>query len=237
MEAYERLQRYDIPTEILCVVNAFNAEHPIEVYEFFRQLDVKFLTFLPLVESDGCHMSERSVQARAWGEFLCAVFDLWQAQDIGRIKVQIFEEALRTAFGIEHSLCIFRKTCGGVPVLETNGDLYSCDHYVTPEHRLGNLNETTLADLLDSPAQQAFGQAKWDTLPAQCLACEVLGMCHGGCPRNRLATTPEGESGLNVLCEGYKRFFLHCTPLIETLAQVWQGGRTVGQCDGGRERR
>jgi len=181
------------------------------------------LTFLPLVEPvHGGGVSDRTVPAEAWGEFLCTIFDLWQARDIGGIKVQIFEEALRTAFGLEHSLCIFRKTCGRVPVLENNGDLYSCDHYVTSEHRLGNLNKTSLGDLLNSPQQQAFGQAKWDALPSLCRHCEVLDMCHGGCPRNRLVTTPNDEHGLNVLCEGYKRFFLHGTPFVEALAQVWR---------------
>jgi len=223
LEAYERLQRHGIATEILCVVNAHNVQHPVAVYEFFRGIDVRFLTCLPLVERlDANRVSERTVQAEAWGEFLCTIFDLWQAQDIGRLKVQIFEEALRTAFGLEHSLCIFRKTCGGVPVLETNGDLYSCDHYVTPEHKLGNLNETSLGDLLTGPQQQAFGRVKWESLCSQCRDCEVLAMCHGGCPKNRFVSTPHEETSLNHLCAGYKQFFLHCTPFIETLAQVWK---------------
>ena len=219
LESYKRLQGHGIATEILCVVNAQNVQHAVEVYELFRTLDVRFLTFLPLVERrDGNCVSERTVLAADWGEFLCTIFDLWQARDIGRIKIQIFEETLRAAFGLEHSLCILRKTCGRVPALETNGDLYSCDHYVTPEYRLGNLNASTLAGLLECPQQQAFGRAKWDSLPGPCLACDVLAMCHGGCPKNRFALTPQGEFGLNVLCEGYKRFFLHCRPLIEALA-------------------
>ena len=223
LEAYGRLQRHDIPTEILCVVNASNVGHATEVYSLFRQMNVKFVTFLPLVEPlDGGGVSRRSVSAAAWGEFLCQVFDLWQAEDIGRIKVQIFEEALRTAFGLEHSLCIFRKSCARVPILETGGDLYSCDHFVTGEHRLGNLNDTSLKELLNSPQQRAFGQAKWDTLPGQCRQCEVLGMCHGGCPKNRVACTREGEPGLNVLCPGYRQFFSHCTPFVEVLAAVWK---------------
>jgi uncharacterized protein len=143
-------------------------------------------------------------------------------QDIGCIKVQIFEEAARTAFGQEHSLCIFRKTCGDVPVIEHNGDFFSCDHFVDPEHRLGNIQESRLIDLLESPVQRAFGQAKWDTLPRYCQTCEVLGMCHGGCPKDRILYTPDGEAGLNYLCAGYKRFFSHCRPFIAELSALWR---------------
>ena len=188
---------------------------PSEVYRFFKQIGAAYLSFLPLVErrpeAEG-GVSDRTVPAEAWGGFLCAIFDEWLARDIGRVKVQIFEEAARPAFGQEHTLCVFRKTCGGVPVVEHNGDFYSCDHFVDDEHRLGNIRESPLAELLDSPAQQAFGQAKWDTLPRYCRACEVRAMCNGGCPKDRFLRTPDGEPGLNYLCAGYKRFFTHCRP-------------------------
>jgi len=144
------------------------------------------------------------------------------SRDIGRIKVQIFEEAARTAFGQEHSLCIFRKTCGDIPVIEHNGDFFSCDHFVDVEHRLGNIRETSLVDLLESSAQRAFGQAKLDTLTRYCRDCEVKAMCNGGCPKNRFLKTPDDESGLNYLCAGYKRFFTHCQPFVSEVAAQWR---------------
>jgi len=218
LAAYRRLREHGVPTECLCVVHADNVQQPLAVYDFFRRLEVPFLTFLPLVElrSPGC-VTERTVPADAWGEFLCTIFDRWLEQDIGRIKVQIFEEAVHPALGLEHTLCIFRPTCGRVPVLDANGDVYSCDHFVTPRHRLGNLRTMPLHALLDCPQQRAFGRAKQETLPGQCQACAVLDMCHGGCPRNRFVSTAAGEPGLNFLCSGYKRFFTHCRPFVDAI--------------------
>ena len=135
--------------------------------------------------------------------------------------MQIFEEATRTAFNQEHSLCIFRPTCGNIPVVEHNGDFYSCDHFVDAEHRLGNIRETPLIELLESPAQRAFGQAKSETLPRQCKECEVKAMCNGGCPKDRFLKTPDEEPGLNYLCAGNKRFFTHCQPFVSMVAEQW----------------
>jgi uncharacterized protein len=174
--------------------------------------------------ADTARATPDSVPAAAWGDFLCAVFDEWVENDIGRIKIQIFEEAARTAFGQEHSLCIFRPTCGDIPVVERNGDFYSCDHYVGAAHHLGNIRETPLLALLESPAQRAFGQAKLATLPRICLSCEVRAMCHGECPKNRLLLSPDGEPGWNYLCPGYRRFFNHARPFIEAVAAEWRRG-------------
>jgi uncharacterized protein len=182
MHGYELLRQHRIPCDILCVVHAQNVQYPTRVYRFFKQIQAQYIEFLPLVEPQPEQeggVSNRTVPAEALGNFLCTIFDEWMRQDIERIKVQIFEEAARTAFGQEHSLCIFRKTCGDVPVVEHNGDFFSCDHFVNTEHRLGNIEEAPLVDFLESPAQRAFGQAKWDTLPRYCQACEVLNMCHG----------------------------------------------------------
>jgi uncharacterized protein len=165
------------------------------------------------------------VPADAFGTFLCTIFDEWVRQDIGRIMVQIFEEAARPAYGQDHSLCIFRNTCGDIPVIEHNGDFYSCDHFVTPEHRLGNIRETPLLALLESPAQRAFGQAKLDYLPRYCRECVVRAMCNGGCPKDRIMETPDGETGLNYLCAGYKRFFEHCGPYMARLAALRRAAR------------
>jgi uncharacterized protein len=225
MRGYEFLRKHGVFCEALCVVHAHNVEHPLEVYRFFKEIGIQFLSFLPLVEpqpqADGS-ASARSVPAEAWGHFLCAIFDEWKRRDIGRIKVQIFEEAARTAFGQEHTLCIFRETCGDVPVIEHNGDFYSCDHFVDAEHRLGNIQETSWVELLESPAQRAFGRAKLDALPRYCRSCEVRAMCNGGCPKNRFISTPDGETGLNYLCAGYRRFFTHCQPFVSRIAALWR---------------
>ncbi len=224
VRGFQLLKSYGIPCEILCVVNPDNVLYPVEVYGFFKQMGAKFITFLPLVKGPASNGVEgfKSVNAREFGEFLCKVFDEWKEKDIGTIKVQIFEEALRTAFKQEHTLCIFKKTCGGVPVMEFNGDIYSCDHYVGKENFLGNIRNTSLNILLESPAQKAFGRAKIDTLPDYCLECEVLEMCNGACPKDRFIQTPDGKDGLNWLCEGYRLFFNHCKPFIDQVAEVWE---------------
>jgi uncharacterized protein len=225
MRGYEILRRHRVPTDILCVVNAHNVRYPTEVYRFFKSIGGTYVTLLPLVEPRPDlpgGVGPDSVPADAWGDFLCAVFDEWVENDIGRIKVQIFEEAARTAFGLEHSLCIFRPVCGDIPVIELDGSFYSCDHFVDPEHRLGNILETSLADLLESPGQRAFGEAKRTALPRMCRECEVLEMCHGECPRNRFTRTTDGEPGLNYLCAGYKRFFIRCRPFVEAVAAEWR---------------
>lgn len=224
MHGYQLLQRYKIPLDILCVVNAHNVLYPLKVYQFFKDLEVRYITFLPMVEPQldtERGVSDLSMTAVTWGDFLCTIFDEWMEHDVGVIKVQIFEEAARTAFNQEHSLCIFRPSCGDIPVIEHNGDFYSCDHYVDPEHRLGNIMKTPLTELLESPAQREFGQAKSDRLPGYCLECEVRDMCNGECPKNRFIRTPDGEPGLNYLCAGYKKFFTHCRPFVQEVATQW----------------
>jgi len=224
MRGYKLLHKHRVYTDILCVVNAYNVQFPLQVYRFFKQINAQYITFLPMVEPQPDTkggVSHISVQAEAWGRFLCTIFDEWRDQDIGQVKVQIFEEAARTAFNQEHSLCIFRPTCGDIPVIEHNGDFYSCDHFVDVEHCLGNIKETPLVELLESPAQRAFGEAKLKTLPRYCQECGVRAMCNGGCPRNRFLKTPEGEPGLNYLCAGYKRFFTHCQPFVSGVAALW----------------
>jgi len=225
MRGYELLRNHGVATDILCVVSADNVRFPLEIYRFFREIEASYLTFLPLVER--CSGAERgvspySVPAEAWGDFLSAIFDEWLSRDIGRIKVQIFEEAARVAFGQEHSLCLFRATCGDIPVIEHNGDFYACDHFVDAVHRLGNIREKPLIELLESPEQRAFGRAKLETLPQFCRMCEVKEMCHGECPKNRFIETPDGEPGLNYLCPGYKRFFTHCRPFVAAVAAEWE---------------
>ncbi len=226
MRAYALLLQYRIPRDILCVVHAQNVSYPDQVYRFFREIGAQYIGFLPLVERlsgiDG-GVSARSAPAGAFGAFLCAIFDEWQRRDIGRVKIQIFEEMAETALGMGQALCIFQKTCGNIPVVEHNGDFFSCDHFVDDRHRLGNIQESPLVDLLESPAQRAFGEEKLKSLPRCCRACEVLALCNGGCPKDRFINTPEGEGGLNYLCAGYKRFFTHARPFVAELSALWQG--------------
>jgi len=232
MHGYQLLQEHRIPSNILCVVHAQNVRHPTEVYQFFKQLKARYVEFLPLVEPQPegkGSVSPLSVPAEAFGNFLCTIFDEWVSQDVEQVNVQIFEEVARTALGQEHALCIFRKTCGDVPVIEHNGDFFSCDHFVDTQHHLGNIRKTPLVDLLESPTQRAFGQAKWDTLASTCQTCEVLRFCHGGCPKDRIIHTPEGKARLNYLCAAYKRFFTHCQPFVTQLSAVWRKESLVQQ--------
>jgi len=220
----ELLKKYKIIFEILCVIHAKNVEVPIQLYDFFKNIGAKYISFLPLVEPYNSFKSmttPETVSAEKYGQFLCAIFDEWKANDIGEIKVQIFEETARTAFAQEHSLCIFRKTCGGVPVIERNGDFYTCDHFVNPAHLIGNIKSTSLSTMLNSPRQVEFGKAKRDSLPGYCLNCEVLEMCNGECPKNRFAKTPEGEDRLNYLCKGYKIFFSHIQPFVNEIRNAY----------------
>jgi len=219
------IRKYKIPFEILTVISDANVHSPHELYHFLKETGAAYITFLPLVEkvaSGNQAASSLSVRPSDFGKFLSAVFDEWLENDIGTVKVQIFEEALRTAFNQEHTLCIFKPVCGGVPVIEMNGDFYSCDHYVDADHLIGNIGERLLSDMLDDPRQKAFGQNKLTTLPHYCHECEVLSMCNGECPKNRFVDAPTGEGGLNYLCEGYRHFFNHCRPFINEVARVWK---------------
>jgi len=223
VRAFELLRRHGVPCDLLCVVHDQNVRRPLQLYRFFRDLGAQYLGFLPVVEpapAAAGGVSPYTVPAEAFGAFLCTIFDEWAARDTARIMVQIFEEAARPLRGLEHSLCVFRETCGDVPVVEHNGDFFACDHFVDAAHRFGNIRETPLVELLESPAQTAFGLAKRDALPRYCRQCEARDMCHGGCPKDRFARTPEGEPGLNYLCPGLKTFFTHCRAALAKLE--WQ---------------
>jgi uncharacterized protein len=223
MRAYDLLRRRKIHTDILCVVHNLNVSAPLTVYRFFREIGCKYLGFLPAVERSmetANGVSPHTPPAEEYGSFLCKIFDEWIRRDVGRIMVQSFDEAARPALGMEHSLCVFRETCGQIPVLEHNGDFFPCDHFVDGEHRLGNICETPLSQLLDGEALRSFGQTKRDSLPRYCRECEVLDMCNGGCLKYRFIQTPDGEPGLNYLCAGLKRFFLHSrAPLANLISR------------------
>ncbi len=225
IRGFEILKRNNIPVEVLCVVNSVNVRFPDEVYSFFKSLGIKYITFLPLVERDDSlprGVTEASVGSVDFGLFLARIFDEWKEHDIGNVKIQIIEEALRSAFNQEHTLCIFRERCGGVPVLEYDGNFYSCDHYVDNAHLIGNIMDGSVAGFLDSQRQQAFGNQKRAMLPSVCLECPVLNMCNGECPKNRILRTSDGDKPLNYLCEGYKYFFSHCKPFADAVSAAWK---------------
>lgn len=217
LSGLELLKKHTVDFNILCTVHAGNAEHPLEVYRYFRdELSVKFIQYIPIVERDnktgfqvGNKVTERSVNGKRYGDFLIAIFDEWVQQDVGSVFVQIFDVALGKWMGSPGGLCVFEETCGVGLALEHNGDLFSCDHYVEPKYKLGNIIKTEMIDLVTAHKQHQFGMNKLDTLPQYCLDCEVRFACNGGCPKNRIKHTPDGEFGLNFLCEDYRAFFNH----------------------------
>jgi len=253
VRGWEVLQRHGVATNILCTVHAANAEHPLDVYRYFRDgLGARFVQFIPIVErvpaehlelaergwrpdarrgqrtllyqQHGEAVTSRSVSPAAFGDFLVAIFDEWASRDVGAVFVQDFDVMLGNLFG-QYSLCVHSPECGAAIAVEHNGDVYSCDHYVEPDYRLGNVAETSLQTMLQSSAQREFGRAKLTTLPGQCKACPVRWACHGGCPKDRFTTTTEGEPGLNYLCAGYYRFFTHAQPTVERMGQLIRAER------------
>ncbi|MDG6256617.1 MAG: anaerobic sulfatase maturase [Methanomicrobiaceae archaeon] len=213
MRGLGRLQEHGVEYNILCAVHAANGDHPLDIYRFFRDdVGARFVQFIPIVDREGDTATDRSVRPAQWGRFLCTVFDEWVRRDVGEMFVQHFDTALAAWVGHPPGLCTFAHTCGAAVALEHNGDLYSCDHFVQPDCLLGNIRETPLAALVRSEQQRRFGQAKRDTLPLACRKCPVRFACQGGCPRNRFAETPDGEAGLNYLCEGYRMFFPTSAP-------------------------
>jgi uncharacterized protein len=227
------LRKHRVEFNVLTTLHAANAGHPLEVYRFLRDdVGARFIQFIPIVERDndtgfqeGLDVTGRSVTARRYGEFLCEVFDEWVRRDVGRVFVQIFDVALAAWVGQRPGLCIFEETCGTALAMEHNGDVYSCDHYVEPRHKLGNITRIPLLQLAASEEQRAFGLAKRDALPSYCLQCEVRFVCNGGCPKDRIIETPDGEPGLNYLCEGYRRFFNHVDRPMRIMASELRRGR------------
>jgi len=248
---WEMLFAHEVDTNILCTVNAANADHPLDVYHFFRdELKAKFIQLIPIIErisedqipqaslewseysgsgrpfykQQGSMVTDRSVKPEQYGRFLIAIFDEWVRRDVGKVFVQSFDAALGNWVG-QPSVCIFQPTCGTALALEHNGDMYSCDHYVEPEYLLGNIQETHMIELVASDQQRKFGKDKLDTLPRYCRECEVLFACYGECPRNRFISTPNGEPGLNYLCAGFKLYFHHIDRPMRLMADLLRHGR------------
>ncbi|MDA8357972.1 MAG: anaerobic sulfatase maturase [Actinomycetota bacterium] len=225
------LRHHQVDYNVLCTVHAGNVGEPLRVYRYLRDdCGALVIQFIPIVEhqpnpDDPYAVSERSVPSAAWGDFLIAIFDEWVGRDLGEVYVQTFDAILAPHLGLPAGLCVFAETCGHAVALEHNGDVYSCDHFVDPAHRLGNLHETHLVELVGSDRQQRFGNEKRDSLPRYCIECEVRDACWGECPKNRFVLTPDGEEGLNYLCAGYKAFFTRVDVPLRSMAELIRSGR------------
>jgi uncharacterized protein len=255
MRGWSFLVKHQVEYNILCTVHSVNAGSPLEVYRFFRdELKTHFIQFIPIVErvdadylplSDlgwgarsneprpvypqmGNRVTERSVSPQEFGQFLVEIFEEWVRHDVGEVYVQMFDTTLGAKVGM-YSVCVFAPTCGDAVALEHNGDLYSCDHFVEPNFKLGNIQQNTLSELVGSERQRTFGRNKRDLLPQYCLECEVLFACNGGCPKDRFILTPDGDSGLNYLCAGYKTFFQHVNRPMQIMANLLQLDRAPAE--------
>jgi uncharacterized protein len=252
MAGLAMLKKHQTEFNTLTVVNRANAQKPLEVYRFLKEIGSGYMQLIPLVErkpdrgakdlgldysqpplsgkwSPSEPVTAWSVESRQYGEFLVAIFDEWVRQDVGTHFVQLFDVALGSWMGLSAGLCVFAETCGTALVLEHNGDLFACDHYVYPRYKLGNLMNTSLGEMVNSPAQQQFGAAKLTTLPKYCRDCDVKFACHGECPKHRFLRTIDGEPGLNYLCAGYKRFFHYVDPYLRRMAEHLRHGRPAAQ--------
>ena len=232
--AWELLQEHEVDTNILCAVHAANECQPLEVYRFFRDtLQARFIQFIPIVERQepgtGSLVSARSVQPAAFGHFLVEIFDEWVRRDVGRVFVQTFDSALASWYGLPANVCIFQETCGLSLVLEHNGDLYACDHFVEPAHRLGNILQTPIRELVGSSRQRQFGLEKRERLPGACRQCDVRFACQGECPRNRFVKAPGEQEGINYLCAGYQLFFHHIDAPMRRMAGLLRQGRVPAE--------
>jgi uncharacterized protein len=227
------LQKHRVDFNILACVNGRTSQHPLEVYHFLRDdIGAEFLQFIPIVENTGNPgqpLTARSVTGPAYGQFMISIFDEWVRKDVGHIFVQAFDVALAAWTGHHPGLCIHEPTCGRALAMEHNGDLYACDHFVDSKHLLGNMNNRSLVELINLSQQRQFGRDKKANLPPQCRKCHVRFICNGGCPKDRLLTSTEGEPGLNVLCEGYQAFFTHIDYPMRQMAELLQLNRAPAE--------
>lgn len=235
MQGIKLLKKHGVEWNAMAVVNAYNANHPLEFYRFFKENGCQFLQFTPIVErltrhedgrtlasladKDEISLSEASVAPEQWGYFLCAIFDEWVRKDVGKIFVEIFDCTLANWMGISPGICAYSKECGHAGVMEHNGDVYSCDHFVFPEYKLGNIRDHSLIDMLYGEQQQEFSRLKHSSLPRQCKECDMEFACHGECPKNRFMKDQYGDSGLNYLCPGYYHYYQHVAPYMDYMKQ------------------
>ena len=235
MQGIKLLKKHGVEWNAMAVVNAYNVNHPLEFYRFFKENGCQFLQFTPIVERLTRHedgrtlasladkneipLSEASVAPEQWGYFLCAIFDEWVRKDVGKIFVEIFDCTLANWMGVSPGICAYSKECGHAGVMEHNGDVYSCDHFVFPEYKLGNIRDHSLIDMLYGEQQQEFSRLKHSSLPRQCKECDMEFACHGECPKNRFMKDKYGDSGLNYLCPGYYHYYQHVAPYMDYMKQ------------------
>lgn len=235
MQGIKLLKKHGVEWNAMAVVNAYNANHPLEFYRFFKENGCQFLQFTPIVErltrhedgrtlasladKDEISLSEASVAPEQWGYFLCAIFDELVRKDVGKIFVEIFDCTLANWMGVSPGICAYSKECGHAGVMEHNGDVYSCDHFVFPEYKLGNIRDHSLIDMLYGEQQQEFSRLKHSSLPRQCKECDMEFACHGECPKNRFMKDKYGDSGLNYLCPGYYHYYQHVAPYMDYMKQ------------------
>lgn len=230
MQGIRLLNKHNVEWNALAVVNDFNADYPLEFYNFFKEIGCHYIQFTPIVErrierndglslapgmEEGGELVDFSVTPEQWGKFLCTIFDEWVRHDVGTYFIQIFDATLANWAGVQPGLCSLAKECGHAGVMEFNGDVYSCDHFVYPEHLLGNINEKTITEMMYSEKQREFAKLKHELLPQQCRECPVEFACHGECPKNRFTRDKYGNPGLNYLCKGYRQFFEHVKPYMD----------------------
>ncbi len=241
MQAVECLRKHEVSFNAIVCVHRGNGDHPMRVYRFLRDCGIRFIQFIPVMQPVDAAAGEEirpsnsfealvtpeSVLPGQFGRFLTTIFDEWARHDVGRIQVGDFEQALMTWYGMGPVICVYKDICGRAPILEHNGDLYRCDHFVAPHHRLGNIHESTIIDMANSASQEQFGYAKTTSLPSSCRDCEVRFACNGGCPKDRILRDSLGEPGLNYLCEGYRTFFRHVAPVMQAMADTLRAGRSL----------
>ena len=242
MKGIQLLQKHEVEFNCLAVVNDYNVDYPLEFYNFFKEIGCQYIQFTPIVErirkmpsllklataqtsENEVDLAPYSVPADKWGNFLCAIFDEWIKEDVGKIYIQIFDSTLANWVGEQPGICTMAKTCGHAGAMEFNGDVYSCDHFVFPEYRLGNIYNKSLTSMMYSDEQMKFGNDKFDTLPQQCRECDFLFACYGECPKNRFIKDKYGNDGLNYLCQGYYQFFSHVAPYMDFMKKELQAQR------------
>ena len=230
MQGIRMLNRYGVEWNALAVVNDYNADYPLDFYHFFKDIGCRYIQFTPIVErmakradgltlapgmEEGGTLSDFSVTPEQWGRFLCDIFDEWVRNDVGSYFIQIFDATLANWAGVQPGLCSLAKECGHAGVMEFNGDVYSCDHFVYPEHLIGNIASHTITEMMYGEKQREFARMKHERLPQQCRECPVEFACHGECPKNRFVRDRYGNPGLNYLCQGYRQFFEHVRPYMD----------------------
>ncbi|EFU29338.1 anaerobic sulfatase maturase [Segatella buccae ATCC 33574] len=240
MRGIRLLRKHGVEWNAMAVVNDFNAGYPLEFYHFFKEMGAKYIQFAPVVErmaahSDGrhlatlvdqeCPVADFSVSPAQWGDFLCAIFDEWVRHDVGQTYVEIFDCTLANWVGERPGICVYAKECGHAGVMEFNGDVYSCDHFVFPEYKLGNIRDKTLVEMLYGEQQRQFSCLKHASLPKQCKECEWEFACHGECPKNRFVNDRYGNPGLNYLCSGYRHFYEHVAPYMDFMKKEFMNQR------------